>query len=431
MVSAVSPERRARPGRRNTRKPAADIPTRQSRNAPGASPSAVRTDPAAVSATHRAWAEIDLDAIRDNVLGLLSLLSRGTRLMAVVKADAYGHGAVEVARTATEAGAWALGVATIDEGIELRQAGLTAPVLVLGPTLPEDADAAVRHDLGVTVFRLEVAQALSRAAARAGHAARVHLKVDTGMGRIGTAPKDAAALAREIGALAHVSLDGCFTHLATADETNLSSAREQLVAFRAALAALERAGLAPGLRHAANSAATMCLPEAHFDLVRCGIAVYGIAPAPQLRSRVRLRPAMRFCARIMQAKRVPAGTPVGYGHAYRAPRATTIATIPVGYADGYPRLAGHGGHVVLGERRLPIVGRISMDQITVDAGREPCAAGDEVELWGPTFSVEEVARAAQTIAYEVLAGVSRRIPRIFTRDGRAYSVRTLLDGGTG
>ncbi len=376
-----------------------------------------------------AWAEIDLDAIRDNVRALMSILSPGTRFMAVVKADAYGHGAVEVARAAVKARAWGLGVATTDEGVQLRQAGITAPILLLGPTPPEEASRVVEHDLSAAVFQAEVAEALSEAAARSGHRARIHLKIDTGMGRIGMAPRDAVALARSICALPHIVVEGCFTHLATADEVDLAPAQAQLAAFRAVLDELDRAGIATGMRHAANSAAALALPESHFDLVRCGIAVYGVTPAPHLRGRVRLRPAMHLCARIVHVKRVDAGTPIGYGHAYKAPRATTILTVPVGYADGYPRLAGRGGHVVINGRRHPIAGRISMDQLTVDAGGMPVRVGGVVELWGDALLVEEVADLAQTISYEVLARLSPRVPRVFMEGGRVRAVRTLLDAG--
>ncbi len=379
---------------------------------------------ARAAGTARAWAEISLDAIRDNVRALLGA-APGARLLAVVKADAYGHGAVEVARVAVASGAWGLGVATVEEGVELRRAGLASPVLILGPAPPEHLETAVGHDLAITAFRLDTAQAASRAAARAGREARLHLKVDTGMGRIGAAPEDAVALAQAIRALPRVALEGCFTHLATADEPDLAPARSQLATFRALLRALEAAGVGPLVRHAANSAATLRLPEARFDLVRCGIALYGIAPAAHLRG-VRLRPAMRLCARVAHTKRVAAGTPIGYGWAYRAPRATTIATIPVGYADGYPRLAGGSGGVAVGGRRVPIAGRVSMDQITVDAGEVPVAVGDEVELWGAAIGVEEVAAAAQTISYEVLARVPRRVPRVFLDGGRVRAVRTLL-----
>ncbi len=428
MASASSPKRDAgkrRPAARE-RSHAAEIREGHARGA--------RADTRALESSgprpgRPAWAEIDLDAIRDNVRALMSILSPDTRFMAVVKADAYGHGAIEVARAAIEAGAWGLGVATTDEGVQLRRAGITAPILLLGTTPPEEASRVVDHDLAAAVFQIAVARALSEAAGLAGRRARIHLKIDTGMGRIGMAPRDAVALARSVCALPHVVVEGCFTHLATADEVDLAPAQAQVTSFRAVLGELDRAGLTVGMRHAANSAAALALPESHFDLVRCGIALYGILPAPHLRGRVRLRPAMRLRARIVHVKRVEAGTPIGYGHAYRAPRATTIVTVPVGYADGYPRLAGRGGHVVIGGRRHPIAGRVSMDQLTVDAGEMPVQVGDEVELWGTALPVEEVADAAQTISYEVLARVSPRVPRVFMEGGQVRAVRTLLGSG--
>lgn len=377
-----------------------------------------------------AWAEIDLDAIRDNVRALRQILSPGTRLMAVVKADAYGHGAVQVSRAAIEAGAWGLGVATVDEGVELRRAGLDVPVVVLGSIPPEGAHAAVRHDLAVTVFQAEVGHALSLAAGRTGGIARVHLKVDTGMNRIGVAPRDAVGLARAVCALPDVVLDGCLTHFATSDEPDLAPARAQLETFRAVLDDLKVAGVTIRLRHAANSAATLALPEAHLDLVRCGIAVYGVPPAPHLAGRVPLRPVMRFRARVSHTKHVGAGTPIGYGGAYRSRRATTVATIPVGYADGYPRLAEEGACVMLGGHRVPLAGRVSMDQLMVDAGETPVRVGDEVELWGDAMPVDEVAGAARTISYELLARVSRRVPRVFMQEGQVRAVRTLCEEDT-
>ena len=374
----------------------------------------------------RVWAEIDLGAVRDNLRALRRLLREGTRLLAVVKADAYGHGAVAVARAAVAAGAAMLGVATIDEGIELRAAGIRAPILLLGYTPPEEAETVVAHDLAATVFQPETAQALSAAAVRAGRAARVHLKIDTGMGRIGVAPSEALALARELSALRSVVLEGCCTHFATADELDLQPARAQLKTFLTVLRHLEDAGVPSGIRHAANSAAVLALPEAQLDMVRPGIALYGIPPAPHLAARVPLRPVMRLRARVSYLKRVQAGTPIGYGHEYQTERAATIATIPVGYGDGYPRLAGGRSHVVLGSRRLPVAGRVSMDQCTIDADDAAVRVGDEVELWGEGVRIEEVAAAAQTIAYEVLTGVSRRVPRVFVQDRQVVGMRTLL-----
>ena len=389
----------------------------------------MRTDPDPVSAGpgRWTWAEIDLGALGDNVRALASLLPPQTRLLAVVKADAYGHGAAAIARAAVEAGAWGVGVATIDEGVQLRRAGIKAPILVLGHTPPEEAETAVAHALSVTVFQPEVVRALSRAASRKGRPAMIHLKIDTGMGRIGVAPADAAAVAREAHVLGGVVLEGCFTHLATADEADLEPARAQLDAFRRALRDVEEAGVPVGLRHAANSAAILGLPESHLDLVRPGLAMYGIPPAPHLGGRITLRRVMRFRTRVAHVKQVPPGTPIGYGRTYRAARATTIATLPVGYADGYPRLLSGNGEVALGGRRLPIAGRVSMDQCTIDAGTTPVRVGDEVELWGDGVPVEEVAERARTIAYEILTGVSRRVPRVFVRNGQVIGIRTLLD----
>jgi len=379
------------------------------------------------------WAEIDLDAIQHNVRALRGVLVPPAQLMVVVKANAYGHGAVEVAQAAAAAGAWGFGVATVDEGEELRRAGLREPVVLLDLTLPDEADRIVANDLAVGVADLDAARALSRAAAASGRTARLHLKVDTGMGRAGCTAGDAPALAAAIAQLPGIVLEGCYTHFPAADDRDLTPARDQTAAFAGVVASLREAGLPRAgsqggglLCHAANSAATLVLPEAHFDLVRCGIAVYGIAPAPHLGARVPLRPAMRLCARVVQAKRVAAGTTVGYGREYRAPRETTIATVPLGYADGYPRLAWPSAAVTLAGRRVPLAGRISMDQLTVDAGDLQVRKGDVVELWGPALPVGEVAAAAQTIPWELLVRVAARVPRVFTSGGAARSVRTLV-----
>lgn len=379
--------------------------------------------------TRPAWAEIDLGAIRDNVRAISAVVQKPAGLMAVVKADAYGHGAEMVARAAVEAGASWLGVATVDEGVQLRRAGLGAPILILGHATEDEAEAAVAHDLAVGVSRVPVGKALGQAASRTGRPARLHLKIDTGMGRIGVAPGEAVPLARALAALDGVRLEGCFTHFATADERDLGFARAQLEQFRHVLRRLEEAGVSAGIRHAANSAAVMALPESHLDLVRAGIALYGICPAPHLAGRIPLRRVMRLRARVTYVKHVPAGATVGYGRTYRAERATTIATLPLGYADGYPRLLGARGEVSLRGRRVPLAGRISMDQCTVDVGDFPVQVGDEAEIWGEALPVEEVAEQAQTIAYEILAGVSPRVPRVFVRDGQVVGTRSLTGGG--
>ncbi|HEV2356391.1 MAG TPA: alanine racemase [bacterium] len=374
------------------------------------------------------WAEIDLDAIRHNVTALREVLVPPARLMVVVKANAYGHGALEIARAAAEAGAWGFGVATVDEGEELRRAGVREPVVVLDLTMPDEAGRVLAYDLAAGVADLEAARALSGAAAASGRAARVHLKIDTGMGRAGCSAGEAPSLARAMAALPGIVLEGAYTHFPAADDPDLEPTREQLRVFADTLASLRAAGITVMLRHAANSAGVLALPEAHLDLVRCGIAVYGIAPAPHLGPRVPLRPAMRLCGRLVQTKRVPAGTAVGYGREYRAPRETTIATVPLGYADGYPRAAWRRAAVLLHGRRVPIAGRVSMDQLTIDAGDLDVHRGDEAELWGSALPIEEVAAAAGTIPWELLVRVAARVPRVFVSGGAVRAVRTLVAG---
>ena len=374
------------------------------------------------------WAEIDLDAIRHNVTVLREVLVSPARLMVVVKANAYGHGAVEVARAAAAAGAWGFGVATVDEGEELRRAGVREPVVLLDLTMPDEAGRILAYDLAAGVADLDAARALSAAGTASGGTARLHLKVDTGMGRAGCTAADAPSLARAMAALPGVVLEGAYTHFPAADDPDVEPTRGQLRVFAGVLAALRAAGITGMLRHAANSAGVLAMPEAHLDLVRCGIAVYGIAPAPHLRPRVPLRPAMRLCGRLVQTKRVPAGTAVGYGREYRALRETTIATVPLGYADGYPRAAWRLAAVMLRGHRVPVAGRVSMDQLAVDAGDLDVHKGDEAELWGPALPIEEVAAAAGTIPWELLVRVASRVPRVFVRDGAARAVRTLVGG---
>jgi alanine racemase len=373
------------------------------------------------------WAEIDLDAIQHNVRALRGLLVGPAKLMVVVKANAYGHGAVEVARAAAAAGAWGFGVATVDEGEELRRAGIREPVVVLDLTTPEEAARIVELALAAAVADLESARALTAAAASSGRTVRFHLEVDTGIGRAGCTPGESPALARAIAGLPGAMLEGCYTHFASADDADPAATRRQVDAFSAVVGALRAEVGAGVLFHAANSAGTLAFPDAHFDLVRCGIAVYGVAPAPHLGARVPLRPAMRLHGRAVQVRRVPAGTPVGYGGEYRAPRETTIVTVPLGYADGYPRLAWRSAEAVLGSRRVPLAGRVSMDQLTLDAGDLVVRKGDEVELWGPALPIEEVAAAAHTIPWDLMVRVAARVPRVYTSGGAVRSVRTLVN----
>ncbi|MDN5347109.1 MAG: alanine racemase [Clostridia bacterium] len=364
------------------------------------------------------WAEIDLQAIKHNVGELKRILSCGTDLMAVVKANAYGHGAVPAARAALAGGATWLGVATLAEAVELRQSGLTAPILILGYTPPEDADEVIARDLDQAVFTLEQAQTLAAAAAAQGKRARLHLKVDTGMGRLGVFP-DARGLevARAIAGLPQVQLRGLFTHFATADAGDKTFAREQFRLFREFNRSLLAAGLRIPWLHVSNSAALIDMPETHLNLVRPGIAIYGHYPSPQVRQDlVNLKPAMSFKARIVYIKEVPPGSSISYGRTFYTTRLSRIATLPLGYADGYSRLLSNKAAVLVRGRRAPVVGRICMDYCMIDVTDIPgVEIGDEAVLFGhqdgACLTLEEVAAWLGTITYEVLCMVGNRVPR--------------------
>lgn len=370
-------------------------------------------------------AEIDLSAIRRNLLNVRALLAPGVRLCAVVKADGYGHGAVPVAREAVRAGADYLAVAILDEALELRAAGLEGPVLILGYTPPEDYPAVLAAALTQTVFSLEQAKALSAAAKAAGTRARAHLKVDSGMGRLGVQAGDAAELAARVATLPSLELEGVFTHFAKADSRDKSFTRQQFAAFMEALDAMRAAGIRVPIRHCCNSAATLDLPEMHLDMVRVGIALYGLRPSEETGRPFELLPAMCFKTSIVQIKTLPPGRCVSYGCIYATGGEERIATLPVGYADGFSRLlSGKTEVLVCGSRapqigricRAPQVGRICMDQCMIDVSAVPGASeGDDVVLFGaPELTADEVAARLGTINYELVCMVGRRVPRVYT-----------------
>ncbi|SNT57080.1 alanine racemase [Actinacidiphila glaucinigra] len=369
----------------------------------------------------RAQATIDLAALRSNVAALRARAPR-SGLMAVVKADAYGHGMVPCARAALEAGAGWLGAATPEEALALRAAGITAPVLCWLWTPGGPWRAAVEADLDVTVSALWALREVSEAAAAAGRTARVQLKADTGLGRNGAQPAewpDLVAAARAAEAAGLVKVTGLWSHFACADEPGHPSIAAQLAVFRTALETAERAGLRPEVRHMANSPATLTLPEAHFDLVRTGVAMYGISPVPQVGGPAEfgLRPVMTLSARLASAKRVPGGHGVSYGHHYTTPGETTLALVPVGYADGVPRHASGTGPVLVAGKWRTVAGRVAMDQFVVDLGGDSADAGDEAVLFGPGDrgepTAEDWARAAGTIAYEIVTRIGTRVPRVY------------------
>ena len=361
-----------------------------------------------------AWVEIDLGAIAHNYKEIRRHTRADAMLCAIVKADAYGHGAIAVARKAIAAGADYLAVATISEALKLREAGFTTPLLILGLTKSENSFDVVDADLTQTVCRLDLVQALSAEAVAQGKRVKVHLAIDTGMGRIGVQPEDAAEFAAAVTAMPGIELEGIFSHFALADIRDKSFTRQQIRRFEEACAAVAAAGIRIPIRHIAESAAILDLPEVHFDMVRAGIVQYGIWPSDEVARPLHLRPAMRFCARIVYIKTVSAGTSIGYGRGFIAARTSRIATISVGYADGFIR-AYAGGCVEVRGKRAPIAGRICMDQCMIDITDIPEAAeGDIVTLFGSeTLPADELAQRANTISYEVLCLVSKHVTRIY------------------
>ena len=362
------------------------------------------------------WAEVDLSAIRNNVRGLLSVLSPGASLCAVVKADGYGHGAVQAARACLEAGAASLGIALVDEGIELRRAGFTGPILVLGYTGAEGARRALGWGLSMTVISADNARLIASEAAGQGRVAALHLKIDTGMARLGVAPGDAGRVALEISTMPGARLEGVSSHFADSDSGDGTFAAAQLERFEAALAGIERAGVRVPKRHMANSGALLYHPEAHFDMVRPGIALYGLRASTERVPPFKPFPAMALRARVSQVRAVPAGETVGYGRTFRAARDSRIAVLPLGYADGVSRALSNRGSVGFPSGRAPITGRVCMDQLMLDVtGLPDVREGSVATIFGQGGpSVAEVAELLGTIDYEVVCAISKRVPRIYT-----------------
>ncbi|NLC77742.1 MAG: alanine racemase [Clostridia bacterium] len=364
------------------------------------------------------WAEIDLEAIRYNCRQVKGLVKQGTEIMAIIKANGYGHGAQEVAKEVLEAGATQLGVATQKEALVLRKAGIAVPILILGFTPSEDVAVSIKNKLAQTVFSLAQGVEIARRAKDLGLKAPVHLKIDTGMGRIGFLPdeKGLADIVRLL-ELPGLQVEGIYTHLAQADSADKSSARRQLARFDEFLAKLKREGRKLPLIHAANSAAVMELPEAHYDLVRPGIMLYGLYPSEEMRrERVELRPALSWKTRVVHVKEVPPGTPISYSGTYVTGRTTRVATLPLGYADGFRRLLSNRGQVLIHGQRAPVIGRVCMDQTMVDVTDVgPVAVGDLVTLIGrqeqEEITAEEMAGWVGTINYEIVCGISDRVLR--------------------
>ena len=371
------------------------------------------------------WAEIDLDAIAHNARELKKHIGERTTLMAAVKANAYGHGALPVAQVALENGATHLAVHRVEEGLQLRAGGITAPILVMGYATAGQAAGIVRHRLTLTVNTLEMAQALSAAIAEQGAPALpVHLKVDTGMGRFGVMPEEVLDFARALVGLPGLFLEGFYTHFCTADERDTSHTYRQFEMYLQLVRQLEQARIAISIKHVANSAAALRFPEMHLDMVRCGIAVYGLRPSPETEMPIPLRAAMTLKSCVARVRTLPAGWGISYGRTYVTSCPTPVALVPMGYGDGYHRILSNKGTVLIHGKRAPIVGRVCMDQFVVDVSSIPnVRQNDEVVVLGRQsegeITADEIAAWAGTIHYEVVTSILPRVPRVYLRDGVA------------
>jgi alanine racemase len=363
---------------------------------------------------HSNWLEIDGKAIANNVRQLMDLT--GVRVMAVVKANGYGHGITPVARYAVEAGASFLGVARIDEALELRREGIDTAIHILGYTPDERMADAVEARISLTLHRPDQADPVLAAAAAAGRPARVHIKVDTGMSRLGMSPEEAFQVLRRLAGEPNIDLEGAFTHFARADELDQPATQRQEAIFDEWLGDISAAGIRPSLIHCANSAAALARPSTRHQMVRCGIAIYGMDPSGQVKLSDQYQPALRWLSRLSQVQHLGPGVGISYGHVYTTQGEETIGVIPVGYGDGYRRVEGN--QVLIEGKRYPVVGRVCMDQIMVRLDSETdLALGQEVVLLGSSgedrISAEEIASCWGTINYEVTCGLSARVPRLY------------------
>jgi alanine racemase len=378
------------------------------------------------------WAEIDLDAIARNVRELKRHVGTETALMAVVKANGYGHGAVPVAETALDNGASSLAVHRALEGVQLRQAGITAPVLIMGYTLPAQAEAVVHWDLTPTVNTIEQAQALSAAALHQGKVLPIHVKVDTGLGRFGLLPGEVVDFVQATSKLPGLILEGLYTHFAMSDAADKAYTFQQLESYFEVVKSLEKAGFTIPIKHAAASAATLDLTEMHLDVVRCGITLYGLRPSSEVEPTIPLRPAMTLKSRVARVRTLPAGSCISYGCTYTTSEPTPVVLVPVGYGDGYRRILSNRGQVLIRGQRAPIVGRVCMDQFVVEVSRIPdVQQHDEVVLLGrqgdDQISAEEVAAWAESINYEVTTSILPRVTRVYLEDGQIVAVHPLVE----
>lgn len=375
--------------------------------------------------------EIDLDSFRENWAEINRLAGPGVKVLQVVKADAYGHGAIEISRAAVKNGVYALGVANADEGVQLRVGGIEAPVIILSPSTTPEIDEIIKYNLIPSVSDIHFAVELSRALVEKGERLPVHIEIDTGMGRGGTIYSDAIAMVKEVIALPRIEVEGIFSHLSVSEVQDDEYNALQWSLFGDILKGLEREGISIPLRHISNSGGVLNFPAFNLDMVRPGLMTYGVYPGPDTASKARLTPVMTFKTSIVILKDFPAGYSIGYGRTHVTERPARIATIPVGYGDGYGVAMSNRGEALIRGKRAPIVGRISMDMCTVDVTHIPdCGIGDEVVLMGRQgdeyISAGEIAEKTGTISYEILCALGKRAPRVFVDKGKPDAVEPKL-----
>lgn len=383
---------------------------------------------------NRIYLRIDLDRICGNIKEVMKKVGNDTKVMAVVKADAYGHGAIEVTKALSEIGTYGFAVATVGEALALRRAGITKPILILDFVFPNQFETIIRNDIMLTVFRYEIAKELNEVAEQMGTTAHIHIKVDTGMGRIGYIPDNESIdeICR-IARLPNIKIDGIFTHFACADEVDKTSMNKQYDIFKGFVNRLEDSGIEIPLKHVCNSAAIIDSSDKFLNMVRSGIITYGLYPSEFVhKENLHIQPAMELHSLVINVKTIHKGDTVSYGSTYIADKPTVIATIPVGYADGYPRMLSNKGSVIIHGKRAKIVGRICMDQFMVDVTDIPdVSIGDGVTLIGrdgeECITCEEIGEISGRFNYEFLCCITRRVPRVYIRNGKTVKIVDYLE----
>lgn len=375
------------------------------------------------------WAEIDLDNLANNMKEIRRLTDKKAKVTAVIKADGYGHGAKYIAQTLLENGADRFAVAVLDEALELRNSDVTVPILVLGYTQPDRAKAIIENNIEQAVYSYELAKALSEEAVKQNKEAKIHIKLDTGMGRIGLrADESAIDCIKEIYELPNLTIEGMFTHFAIADEKDKTYTEEQFNKFMWVANRLEEEGIKIRLKHCGNSATIIDLPKMHLDMVRAGIILYGLAPSQDVElEKINLKQVMSLKVRITHVKEINPGESVSYGRKFIASRKSKIASLPIGYADGYTRMLSGKAEALINGIKVPVVGRICMDQCMIDVtGIEDVKVGDEVVLFGKQkgsfISIDEIAEKLGTINYEVVCMIGKRVPRVYVKEGKIVDI---------